>query len=90
MWFSLIGFITTTIVGIVASLCCNPHAEEKVHHDCLYPLPDKFCGLFPNGFFYSKTERKAADKDRVKEVLVQDSSDKDKVFKEVFERDDPL
>ena len=88
MWFSLIGFITTIIVGILVSLCCKRQADEKVHHACIYPLPDKFCALFPNGFFYSKTEHKAADKDRVKEVLMNVSSDK--VFKDVFERDDPL
>ena len=88
MWFSLIGFLTTIIVGIAVSLCCNPHAEEKVQHICLYPLPDKFCELFPNGFFYSKTERKNADKARANEVLMDDSSEKG--YKDVFERDDPL
>ena len=88
MWFSVIGFLTTVIIGIVASLCCNPHPIENVQCICLYPLPDKFCALFPKGFFYSKIEKKMADKERTKEGLMVNDSEKD--FKDVFERDDPL
>lgn len=58
MLFSLIGFLVTLFVGIIASILSKPTPEDKIDTMTLYPLPDRFCSLFPDGFFYSKSEEK--------------------------------
>ena len=57
MLFSLIGFLVTVIVGVVTSLLTKPTPREKVDTTTLYPLPDTFCSLFPDGFFHSKSDK---------------------------------
>ena len=57
MLFSLIGFLVTIFVGVIASLLTKPTPKDKIDAMTLYPLPDRFCSAFPEGFFYSKTNR---------------------------------
>ena len=61
MLFSLIGFLVTTIVGVVASLLTQPTPKDHVDTATLYPLPEKFCTYFPKGFFYSKADREVKE-----------------------------
>ena len=70
MLFSLIGFLITVIVGVIASLLTKETATEKIDHMTLYPLPDRVCSLFPSGFFYSKSSKKMA-KDKMHEDNVE-------------------
>ena len=60
MLFSLIGFLVTVIVGVIASILTEPTAKEKIDTMTLYPLPDRICSLFPDGYFYSKASKKMA------------------------------
>ena len=62
MLFSLIGFLVTTIVGVVTSLLTQPTPKDQVDTTTLYPLPQRFCSLFPDGFFYSKADEKVTEK----------------------------
>ena len=87
MWFSFIGFVVTLFVGIFASLCTKPTPKDKVDYICMFPLPDRFCSIFPEGYFYSKTQRLDAKKEE-SDGLVE--NDIDKVMLDVFERDDPI
>ena len=61
MLFSLIGFLVTVIVGVITSLLTKPTPREKVDTMTLYPLPDKFCCLFPDGFFHSQSDKKETE-----------------------------
>lgn len=62
MLLSLIGFLVTVIVGIIASLLTKQTEQEKIDTMTLYPLPDGFCSSFPDGYFYSKRNREESDK----------------------------
>ena len=54
---SLMGFLVTIIIGVVASLLTKQRHIDKIDLMTLYPLPDRFCSLFPDGFFYSKKSK---------------------------------
>ena len=57
MLFSLTGCLVTIVIGFTASLLTKPPSRENVDGRTLYALPDRFCSLFPDGFFYSKSNK---------------------------------
>ena len=88
MWFSFIGFWLTVIVGIIASLCTRPTPRDKIDHICMFPLPDRFCSIFPEGYFYSKSERVEAMKEKEMDGHVEENSKQ--LMLDVYGRDDTL
>ena len=77
MLFSLIGFLITAIVGFIASLLSKPTPREKVDLMTLFPLPDQFCSLFPEGFFLSRSDRRGelAKRHEELELMKQDQTE---------------
>ena len=57
MLFSLIGFLVTIIIGCIVSLLTKPTPKEMVDNRTLYPVSDRLCSIFPDSFFYSKTDK---------------------------------
>ena len=88
MLYSLTGFLVTVVIGVVVSLLTKPTPKEKIDLASVYPLPNKFCSLFPEGFFCSKKQRQAVEKeDGVSDELMEDVNE---ALKDVFEKNEPL
>ena len=84
LWISVMAFLVTLFVGIIASLCTKPTPKDKVDYICMFPLPDRFCSIFPEGYFYSKTQRQEAKKKGETDGLVEKGIAK--VMLDVLER----